>query len=972
MKVSSNIPKCCSAVLSFLLANVTFAAEPIESPSSPAAQHFDNQVAPIFASHCLECHRGPTPKGKLDLSQRATAFRGGESGAAIVARNLDESLVWERIEADEMPPKHPLPAAEKKLLREWILSGATWGSNPIDPFRFSTNKRAGYDWWSLQPLVKVKLPHTADAPRGWGKHPIDRIIYARLKEKGLAPSPRADPRTLVRRIYIDLIGLPAPGSVIDKFDKDPSAKAWAQLVDELLASQHYGERWARHWLDVVRFGESHGYEYNQPREAAWHYRDWVIRAFNNDLPYDQFTRMQLAGDVIKPKTLEGAAAVGFLVAGTHNTVLGASPAMKLAGRHEELEEMAGTVAQTFLGLTVNCARCHDHKFDPIAMREYYSFIAALDGVKHGEIKVRTQNDLTARREQLHRQRDDLHNRLIEMVPARNGLTSTTANQVRLKNPIDANDKGKSYRVSLKIAPSVWASAAQATSDRDGITVLILREDGSVLASHSSRPGAWDRGRNATEYQLHTFDYKGDGNGRIQIHIRPFPVHSNRFGGAVDDLVVVDAASRRAVFEESFDGLQRPHAPGSQTDTHKAVFYGAMSDRWTHSGTNSIHAVEHADGNLALQLFSGNGGRLVVKAESDQEKKLQAEIASLDRQIRSISSAGTTSVFSVESKNPGVMRLLLRGDVTRPSDDVAPGGMKAIGSVSPSFGIDKNATDAQRRQRLAEWISNRENGPLHRVAVNRVWHYHFGQGIVESPSDLGFNGGRPSHPALLEWLAVWFRENDYSVKKLHKLIATSATYQQSSRSSPAAANIDHGNRLLWRQNARRVEAEVLRDSILDIAGELNREQFGPPFRDVRIVHVAPTNYYLPIDPVGKQFNRRTIYRWHVRGQRSALLDSFDCPDPSAKTPIRSVTTTPTQALSQWNDSFILRMSDKLADRVQRESGDEVASQVDRTWRLVLGRDPDVNERAKSLRLAKNHGLALLCRVLLNSNEFVLID
>ena len=946
----------------------------IGAESVPAAKAFDRKIAPILAAHCFECHRGTEPKGKLDLSRRVTAFRGGESGPAVVAGDLYESLLWEMIEADEMPPKHPLPEGDKKVIREWIADGAMWGSDPIDPFQYTSSRRAGYDWWSLQPLSK-QLPPTVDDDR-WSRNEIDRFILAKLRAKGLAPSPRADPRTLVRLVYIDLIGLPPPTELIDQFQQDPLPAAWEQIVDDLLASQHYGERWARHWLDVVRFGESDGYEYNAPRETSWYYRDWLIRALNDDMPYDQFTRMQLAGDVLKPNTLEGTAAVGFLVAGTHNTVLGASPTMKLVVRHEELEEIAGTVAQTFLGLTVNCARCHDHKFDPIAAREYYSFIAALNGVKHGEKNVRIQTDRTIQRNQLVQHKESLQNRLIEIIIARTGLTSTTANQVRSKALIAANEKRKTYRVSLKVAPSVWASAAQATVERDGVMVNILRKDGSVLASHSSTPGAWKSGKNANNYQLRTFDYTGDGTGQIRVHLRPFPLHTGRFGGALDDLKIVDVASGETLFEESFDQLRQRHAPGSQAHTGRPVYFLGTSDRWEHSGIHSIHAVEHASGNFALQLFSGQGEVIVEGARTPAEKKLRTEIDALERKLSSLP-AGTQSVYSVVPSRPGVTRVLLRGDVTSPTEEVAPGGIKAVKGVRATFDIDKASSDAERRRALADWISHRNNGLFHRVVVNRVWHYHFGQGIITSPSDFGFNGGRPSHPELLDWLATWFRENGYSLKKLHKLLVTSATYQQSSRSIPEGNRIDTGNRFLWRQNARRVEAEVLRDSILDIAGQLNRDPLGPGYRDVKIVKVAPAYYYTPVYPVGNNFNRRTIYRWNVRGQRSALLDTFDCPDPSTKTPKRMVTTTPSQALSQWNHAFVLRMSEKLAERVKRElkrtqTDNASEQQVNHAWRLVLGRLPTSDEKAKCIRLVQDHGLTVLCRVLFNSNEFVLID
>lgn len=939
----------------------------ITAKGADREQMFDRTVAPILSAHCLSCHSGIKPKGELDLSRRASVIRGGENGLVIVPGKPDESYLWELVNVGDMPPKRPLAAEEKNIIRDWIASGAKWGSDPIDPFRYSSSRRAGYDWWSLQPLKRIQIPVVDDDQ--WSKNEIDQFILATLKSKGLTPSPPADARTLVRRVYVDLIGLPAPIEVIDQFARNPSPEAWERIIEGLLTSKHYGERWARHWMDVARFGESDGYEYNRPRETSWHYRDWLIRALNDDLPYDQFARMQLAGDVIKPNSLEGAAAVGFLVAGTHNTVLGVNATMKLAGRHDELEELAGTVGQTFLGLTINCARCHDHKFDPITAREYYSFIAALDGVRHGERKIRVQTDHTVRRTQIMDQRDELEKRLVETIMARGGVVSTTTNQVRTKALIAANQKGRTYRVSMKIAPSVWAGATQATSDRDGVTLSILKKDGDTLAIHSSRPGEWNLGRNATKYKTQTFEYTGDGQGLIRIHLRPFPVNSGRFGGAVDDLTIIDVASGQTVFTESFEHLQQRNAPGTQAHTGHRVYYGATSDRWEHSGTNTIHAVEHTTGDLALQLFSGNGGIAAIKAETSEEKELQAEIASLAEQLVRVSAAG---VYTVLSGKPAVMRVYQRGDVSRPEEEVEPGGIAAVKNVPSSFGIDKTASDAERRRQLANWISHRDNGVFHRVAVNRIWHYHFGQGIVTSPSDFGFNGGRPSHPRLLDWLAIWFRNNGYSLKKLHKLIVTSATYQQASRARPDAATTDKSNRFLWRQIPRRIEAEVLRDSILDIAGQLNRKQFGPGYRDVKVVQVPPAFYYSPMDPVGTEFNRRTIYRWNVRGQRSALLDTFDCPDPSTKTPRRMVTTTPSQALSQWNDSFITRMSGKLAERVKKESADNIEQQVTLTWRRVLGRLPTTDEQTKSVHLVRDHGLPLLCRVLFNSNEFILID
>ncbi|HEX4609150.1 MAG TPA: DUF1549 domain-containing protein, partial [Urbifossiella sp.] len=350
-----------------------FCAVALLAPAAAAAPpDFDTVVAPLFASRCLDCHRGPAAKGGLDLSRRDAVT--GKDGAVVPGKLADSSL-WERVAAGDMPPKKGLAAAERAVLKEWIEAGAKWGSDPIDPFRFTTATRAGYDWWALRPVARPKVPEF--------RNPIDAFIHAKLREKGLSPSPPADRPTLIRRLAFDLTGLPPTPEEIAAFAADPAADAYEKLVDRLLASPAYGERWGRHWLDVVRYGETDGFERNAPRPNAWPYRDWVIRALNADMPYDRFVRLQLAGDVLAPDDPEAVAATGFLVAGVHNTVLG-TDAMRAAARQDEIEDLVGAVGQTFLGLTLNCARCHDHKFDPVAQLDYYRFAALLGGVGHGE------------------------------------------------------------------------------------------------------------------------------------------------------------------------------------------------------------------------------------------------------------------------------------------------------------------------------------------------------------------------------------------------------------------------------------------------------------------------------------------------------------------------------------------------------------------------------------------------------------
>ena len=342
---------------------------------------FDQQVAPLLARRCLHCHNGFDLKGKLDLSSREGVLRGGESGPAIHVGRPTDSLVWKRISEKEMPPEKPLSEAEQQVFSKWFQQGAQWGTNPINVFRFTTDHRAGYDWWALQPLKKVAVPEVKGKSRV--RNPIDQFVLARLEVQGLGFAGDADPRQLVRRLYFDFLGLPPAPEVVARFAADPSEAAYQQLLTRVLDSPHYGERWGRHWLDIARYGESDGFERNNPRKDIWHFRDWVIQAFNADMGYDQFVRMQLAGDVINSGDPNGLAASGFLVAAVHNTVVGGSELMKRQSRADEIEELVGTIGQTFLGLTVNCARCHNHKFDPIAQQEYYQMAAVIAGFSHG-------------------------------------------------------------------------------------------------------------------------------------------------------------------------------------------------------------------------------------------------------------------------------------------------------------------------------------------------------------------------------------------------------------------------------------------------------------------------------------------------------------------------------------------------------------------------------------------------------------
>jgi hypothetical protein len=683
-------------------------------------RHFDQTIAPLLIERCLDCHSGAKPKGGLDLTRQASAFKGGKSGAGVVAKNLEQSVLWQRVAAGEMPPKKPLPEKEKAILKAWIESGAAWGSDPIDPFRVTTVKRAGYDWWSFQPVKRPELPKIKQTD--WPRNAIDHFILAKLEAEALTPSPEADARTLVRRLHFDLVGLPPTPREVDDFEK-ASAKPQA-LVDRLLASPHYGERWARHWLDIVRFGESHGFEHDELRRNAWPYRDWVIDAFNRDLPYDEFVRLQIAGDVLKADDPSAVTATGFLVAGGFDSVGQGqqSVAMKAVVRQDELEDIVGTIGQTFLGLTVQCARCHDHKFDPVRSEEYYRLTAAVAGVRHGE-------------------------------------------------------------------------------------------------------------------------------------------------------------------------------------------------------------------------------RALPKSK--------------------------TRVYAVTPRPPEATHLLERGNLAQKGKLLTAGGVASLG-LKAEFGLNADASDAERRRKLAEWITDGKNPLFARVMVNRLWHYHFGVGLVETPSDFGFNGARPSHPELLDWLADEFVKSGYSVKHMQRLIVDSATYRQASRYRADAGKRDVGNRWLWRKSPTRLEAEAVRDSILSVAGQLNDKPGGPGYQDFKLTIRGATHYYTPLEADDAALYRRSIYRTWARSGRNGLLDTLDCPDPSTVSPRRALTTTPLQALSMMNNAFVLRMADRFAERLQKEAGDDAGKQIVRAYELAYGRRATEEEIARARPTVDRIGLAIFCRAVFNSNEFVYVD
>jgi hypothetical protein len=983
--------------------------------SARGDDEFDKTVAPLLARRCLECHNGTEKKGGLDLSTARSVAAGGETGPALAAGDPENSLLWERISHDEMPPKRPLADAEKQLIRRWIAGGAKWGTDPIDAYRYGSDVRAGYDWWSLQPVRPPELPRVKNET--WPASAIDRFVLARLEAAGLQPSPPADKRTLIRRLSFDLLGLPPAPADVTRFLADESSAAYAELVERFLESPHYGERWGRHWLDVARFGESQGFERDKLRLFSWPYRDWVIDAFNRDLPYDEFVRLQLAGDALRPGDPRAVTATGFLVAGPWDEVGQSqqSAAMKAVVRQDELEDLIAVTGQTFLGLTINCARCHDHKFDPITQTEYYRLAAVFAGVRHGERKCTVKPDATeiaAKVASLEEEIGALEHRLRQI----DGPVRQRILDQRHNSPPPSAEKPRplarwEFDSDLRDSTGELHGEAHGKARVDSGRLLLEGDESFVVTS----PLASDLREKTLEVWLTLPKLEQEGGGAIAVESS---------SGAVFDAIVYGereagqwmAGSNGFQRTRSFEGPRETEAAlaavqivltyaddGTITAYRNGQPYGqpykAASLATFEAGkSHLLFGLRHspAEANRLLECAIDRAAlydralvadevaalagviseaisedQLLAALSAEESERRRQTIFELSRLRTELRLLAGGKVYAVVPAEPEPTWQLDRGNPAARRERVAPGGIRSLGALSPDFGLDADSPEPERRVRLARWITDPRNPLTARVMANRLWHYHFGSGIVETPNDFGFNGARPSHPELLDFLARELTDNGWSLKHLHRLIVNSATYRQSSRGNSAASRTDAGNRLLWRRNPQRLEAEAVRDSILEVAGALNPTMGGPGFQDFR-TFTFNSQFYEMLDPVGYGFQRRTVYRTWVRSGRNEFLDVFDCPDPSTTSPRRAVTTTPLQALALLNHSFTLRMAERLARRVEDEMGNEVAKQLARVYDLAYARTATPDEISTAREFVARYGLAAWCRVVFNSNEFLYFD
>ena len=810
----------------------------------------------MLEQRCLGCHSGPNAQQGLQLSSAAALIRGGASGAAVIPGDPATSLLLTKISGEKpaMPPiGERLTAGQVELIRQWIALGA------IDDAADATAEPETA-WWSLRPVIRPEPPASNST---WPRTPIDRFILAKLSEKGLRPSAEASRRTLIRRLTFDLHGLPPTPQEVTAFLDDSSSDAYEKLVDRLLASPRYGERWGRHWLDVIHYGESHGYDKDKPRRNAWRYRDYVIQSLNEDKPYARFVKEQLAGDVLYPEDTSALIATGFIAAGPWDYVghaeLREGTKDKKIARLLDRDDMLTATMSTFTSMTVHCARCHNHKFDPIPQKDYYGLQAVFAGVDRADRPYDDDPKTYAERREL----------------------------LREAARLEAVTRPLREQIAALTSPRIEALEAEAEPLRQKRTLLIHAKTAGSTAEERAENERLDQESAALAKQIRALDEQRE---QEQLSLLELPRRER--------LKAAEAGLAR--LKARMEALPKPN-----------LVYAAAS-------------------------FFEPHGRFTP------------------------------------ALGPRGVDVLARGDVMSPLEPAPPGALSAVSTLPARFDLADSEREGARRAALAEWIVDARNPLTWRSIVNRVWHYHFGKGLVDSPNDFGRMGAQPTHPALLDWLATEFRDSGGSLKRLHRLILLSSVYRQSSEGDAHFEKLDAGNQYLWRMNRTRLDAESVRDSILAVAGSLDLTMGGPSaeqfyFKDDH----SPVYDYARFDVNSPESLRRSVYRFIVRSVPDPFMESLDCPDASLLTPKRNVTLTAVQALALLNDPIVISQSRRFA-QVLREHSGEIDEQIRLAYLKALGRPPRPDETALLGGYAREYGLENLCRLIFNSNEFMFIE
>jgi cytochrome c553 len=925
---------------------------PQKQPATSSVAFFETKIRPVLLASCVGCHGKEHPQGNLRLDVPLSQKKAKE----VIVRVKGEGG------KQRMPIGNPLPKEKIAALEAWVAGGAVWqGSKALE---VPTLMERGKKHWAFQPR---KRPHLPTFSARTFSNPIDAFIFQRLQPRGLKPSPPASRRELIRRLSYDLTGLPPTPEEVTAFQRDTNPNAYSNLVERLLASPHYGERWGRHWLDLVRYAETNSYERDNPKPHIHKYRDYVIRAFNEDKPYNQFVIEQLAGDELPNALGDSFTATAYYRLGIWDD----EPADMKQAVYDDLDDIVATTGQAFLGLTLDCARCHDHKLDPIPQKDYYRFLSFFHNINRFKNGGDTDEALfftsAEQKHEYERKVQELDNKRKEnqsKIEAMEGVHSTL--RAKLYHPEDLSDiEYRYYEDNLDGVPNFdkIKPTAKGKLDKHYIDLSFRKRDekfGAVITATLNVP------------KEGTYTFYADADDAFRITVNGTKL-IEKFGGAQG--------------EEKKATLKLPAGKATlRVDYLQAVgpFGIALSWGGADFPRHALTLLEASAPQGLPFLKMAELPLILEKADADRYIALQKEKTEL---AATTVPAEKVLCVTEAGKNPQATYLLKRGDPNTQGEKVEPGYPQCAGGGEATVPtLAANLPTTGRRTALANWIASPSNPLTARVIVNRIWQHHFGRGLVRSSNDFGLQGTRPTHPELLDWLAEEFIAQGWSFKKLHRLILTSNTYKQASYSNTLALKKDPQNDLFWRFDMRRLSAEEIRDTIMAVSGNLNRTLFGKPIypeiaKEILAGQSIPGADWHTAQMRPEEHFRRSIYIHVKRSLIYPLLATFDLPETDRPNAGRFASTQPTQALVMLNGAFVNRQAGILAERVRREAGQNSQDFAARLLALTLQKQPTPKEiaectnllaRLQSRGLKPDQAQNYLCLMALNLNEFYYLD
>lgn len=930
---------------------------------------YSRQIKPLFARKCFQCHGAAEQEAGLRLDQQESATSPLDSDEiAIVPGKPLESELLARIETDDedlrMPPEgKPLSPEEIETVKKWIAQGAEYKGH-----------------WAFQPIKRPEVPKVKNGD--WTKNPIDYFVLQRLEKKNLSPAKPAGQVALIRRAYYDLTGLPPTPQQVAEFVADKSPNAFEKVVDQLLESPQYGERWARHWLDLVRYAETNGYERDSRKELIWKYRDYVIRSFNEDKSYDRFLVEQLAGDEVADKTGDSITATGIYRLGIWDD----EPADRELARYDYLDDIVRTTGESVLGMTIGCARCHDHKIDPISQKDYYSMLAFFADISpHGAGKANHVPISTAADKKTFAAKVAAKKKLEEKLASEIGkLEAAFLRHLSVKYPnlkVDSSKKrGPKDGVILadsRKKPQVWRYSVKRPADH---WFQIAFDD----SKWKKGPGGFGT-KGTPGSVVRTAWNQRDIWMRIDFGLTEIPAKLMMSLHHDEDVDVY--LNGKKIFSEK----------GYITD-YKSVDVTAASLEVLQTGKNvlALHCRQTGGGqyvDVGLQGDFGASPTIVLAQKYGKEVLGEDVMAEWNRLRQQLTQSQAQKLelkselaMAVAERGNQKTWILGRGNPSMKGDEVTSAFPSILNPPVATIPARKEGqASSGKRTVLANWIVSQDNPMTSRVAVNRIWQNHFGRGLVRTSSDFGFQGMPPTHPLLLDWLATEFMKSGWQVKKFHKLIMMSATYQMSSAMNQKAYSMDPTNDLLWRFDMRRLSAEEIRDSILSVSGTLNLKMFGPSIypplpKEVLATASRPNAAWGNSSP--EDAARRTIYVHVKRSLRPPMLANFDVPDTDSPCAVRMITTVPTQALGMLNSKFLNEQAELFAKRLREKHPDDLSGQISLAIQLTTGRIPSAKEIGDDLdfvkklmqegKLSQKAAMQNYALMILNTNEFFYLD